>query len=97
MLEFVKKNWVQWVVGIVLAIITVTMTDRYAIRRDANKEIQNQLSSKASKDYVDQQDNSMRIYVDKQDENTKDAIKSQTELIKSIDGKLNILIDRDKK
>jgi hypothetical protein len=98
MLEFLKKKWVEWLISITIVIITAALYNSLTIKRESNSLIQQELKQKASVEYVNQQDAGIKAYVDKQDDNTNkkidESVKAQTELIKSIDGKLNILINK---
>jgi hypothetical protein len=94
MLSLLKQKWVEWLISVILVIITVILTNSFAIKRSSDETLQKEIKEKASVEYVNQQDGSLKDYIDRQDDNTKEAVKSQTELIKSIDSKLNILINR---
>jgi uncharacterized membrane protein len=100
MLEFLKKKWIEWLISILIVVITVVLTNSFAVRRDSNADIKKKLEEKASKEYVDKQDATMKDYIDKENENVinllDQSVKAQTGLINSMDQKLNILIDNKK-
>ncbi len=96
MLEFLKKKWIEWLISVTLVVITVILTNNFTVRRESKAAIQKQLDEKASIKYVDAQDQNILKILENQAEEAKETNKMQTELIKSVDGKLNILISRPK-
>ena len=107
MIEFLKKKWVEWLCSFTIAVIAVVLTNSLMIKREYKSAIVKSLEQKANKDYVDSQDLNIMKYIDKQDENTTNYIKQHAveseqanqktmELIKSMDSKLNILLNRQR-
>jgi cytoskeletal protein RodZ len=104
MLEFLKKKWVEWLMAIVVVVISSILMNSFMLKRDRTKDIedskskiQEQLRGKASFEYVDKQDNTLKEYINTQDQNIKDnleqSIEAQTTIIQSMDHKLDILIN----
>lgn len=107
MLEFLKKKWVEWLMAIVIVVISSILMNSFMMKRDRtnvledNKlKIQEQLKGKANYEYVDKQDDAILNYVNVQDQNIKDnlnqSIEAQTIIIQSMDHKLDILINNNK-
>lgn len=107
MIELLKKKWVEWLVSIAIVLITAVLYDHFTVRRETNSSIIKSIDQKADKVYVDQQDQRIEDYINKQDENSMTYIKQHAieseqanqrtiELIKSMDAKLNILLNRQK-
>ncbi len=79
MFSFIKQKWIEWMVSVIIVIITVLLTNHFAIQRDADMVIQKELKDKASIEYVDQQTTNLKSYIDVQDENTKELIRRHDE------------------
>jgi uncharacterized protein YlxW (UPF0749 family) len=98
MVELIKKKWVEWLISIVLVIITVELTNYYSVKNEQQSYIQKQIEKKADTDYVNQQNTNLKYYVDRRDDNIQNLlntyVQAQQELYKSMDNKLNILINR---
>jgi threonyl-tRNA synthetase len=100
MIEFLKKKWLEWLISITIVIITVILTNAFTIKRETNTELQRKLEQKASIEYVNQQDQGIRLDMDRQNSTIQTSIKqadeAQLELIKSMDRKIDILLNRQK-
>lgn len=100
MFEFLKRKWVEWLISIALVILTVVLTNRFAIKRDTANTLNKKLDEKASIEYVDKRDSEVKHYVDTKTEANKDnftkALDAQTKLIESMDHKIDILLTNER-
>jgi hypothetical protein len=102
MYEFLKKKWVEWLISVTLVVLTVILTNHFTVKRDTKTKIQDELKTKASIEYVNQQDIANRAYTDTKFESATKLLEShcsesrtnaemQLEWMKSIDRKLNVI------
>lgn len=105
--RFMESKWFERVFTAILAVGGVLLTQSFMSRRDISNNIQSELSKKATIEYVNTMNTEQRVYVDNRYESLSSALKQhldesekaekmQTELIKSIDSKVNVLLNRSK-
>ena len=107
MIEYLKKEWAKLLVQVVMAFIAAIFAFQFMLKRDSKTNIATSIDKKADKEYVDQQDATIKDYVDKQNLNVVDYIKQHTdeskqsdqmmlEYIKSVNENVKILLGRQK-
>ena len=85
----VKKTWVEWLVSVVLVVITVVLTNHFTAKRDFSTTLKTELDSKATFEYVNKQDDNLRDVIEQQS-------RLRNERIESMDHKIDILLSRTK-
>lgn len=86
----------QWFMGVVASVIIVIITTSVSAKREYNKSIKTEIDKKASLEYVKEQDTQIRDNLKQHIQESDKQIQAQTELIKSIDGNVKILINKIK-
>jgi chorismate synthase len=86
----------QWFMGVVASVIIVIITMGINVKSNYNKSIKIEIDKKASIEYVKEQDTQIRDNLKQHIQESDKQIQAQTELIKSIDGNVKILINKIK-
>jgi hypothetical protein len=86
----------QWFMGVVASVIIVIITMGINAKSNYNKSIKIEIDKKASIEYVKEQDTQIRDNLKQHIQESDKQIQAQTELIKSIDGNVKILINKIK-
>lgn len=105
--KFFDTKWFDRLFTVCLAVLVLLLTQGIISRREYNTRLKIQFDDRPTKTEVNSQVSSLQNYVDKQDDNIKNSLiqhieedKKSTENLKewmrSIDGKLNIIINREK-
>jgi hypothetical protein len=94
MLSYIKQKWAEWFVSIVIVVITVLLTQHFTVKNDTKSVIQNQIEQKADKLYVDKQDENIENELKQHARETEKTRQSDLDFMRSIDHKLDILINR---
>ena len=89
-----NANWFQYVVTIVVAILTVVFAQSWQDKREGSISIKNELKTKASIDYVDKQDANVVNTIKQHMEESKTTDDKEMQLIQSMDRKIDILINK---
>lgn len=89
MLEYLKKRWIEWFISASIAIIAVLITQSFIIKRESSSALMQKIDTKASIEYVDQQDANLEKMLEQHS-------KQSTELMQSMDSKIDILLSRVK-
>jgi len=82
--------------GVVASVIIVIITMGINVKSNYNKSIKIEIDKKASIEYVKEQDTQIRDNLKQHIQESDKQIQAQTELIKSIDGNVKILINKIK-
>ncbi len=86
----------QWFMGVVASVIIVILTQSLISKREYNQNIKADMDKKASIDYVDKQDIQIKGTLQQHISESDKQMDAQTELIKSIDGNVKILLNKMK-
>ena len=105
--KFFDSKWFERIFTISLAVIIILLTQSIISKREYDVNFKKQFDEKATKVEVTEKVGDLKSYVDNQDENLKSTLQqhieesnrtnqNMTEWMKSIDGKLNIILTREK-
>jgi len=86
-METIKKGWVQWLITSAITIILFITLQAINGKRESRSGIKLELDKKASIEYVNQQDGNIEKMLEQH-------TKSSTELMQSMDRKIDILLAR---
>ena len=89
MLNYLKTRWMEWLISATIAILAVLITQSFVAKREASSDIMQKIETKASIEYVDQQDANLEKMLEQHS-------KQSTELMQSMDSKIDILLSRVK-
>lgn len=89
MLNYLKTRWMEWLISATIAIVAVLLTQSSMEKRDSSKSIMQKIETKADKEYVDKQDANIEKMLEQHS-------KQSTELMQSMDNKIDILLSRVK-
>ena len=86
-METIKKGWVQWLISACITIILFITAQSISTRKESKLDVRSELKTKASIEYVDQQDQNLEKMLEQHS-------KQSTELMQSMDHKIDILLSR---
>ncbi len=106
--KFFKSKFFDVLAGLAITILTVLLTQSLIAGRDYKKKVRDDIDSKASIQQVQTQKQDIINYVDQQDKNVDEKLEQhmqesretdarEMELIKSMDRKIDILLNRTNK
>lgn len=94
--KFLNSKWFEILSSSVIAIVVVFLAQSLTNTSNSKMNVENELKTKATYDYVDKQDADVIRIVQQHMRESARTDTQQMELIKSIDTKINILIQRSK-
>jgi len=89
MLNYLKTRWMEWLISATIAVLAVLVTQSLVAKRESSSSIMQKIETKASIEYVNQQDQNIEKMLEQHS-------KQSTELMQSMDHKIDILLNRVK-
>lgn len=103
--KFFSSKWFERLFTVALAVLTIAITQSWISRKEYNAKLKQDFENRPTTEQVSVKYNDLKIYVDKQDDHMVNALNQHIvesnktdqyilEMIKSMDGKINVLLSR---